>query len=148
MVSLYQSLEEGRWSQVVLRTGETESYFQSWLACVLINLWRTHCGWTGWNLGCKCPVSWSPLWWHHQNIPLAHKEPCLANSHPSIVKSRRDASRSEKAVHGELCITPSNELSLHRHEDSGNTMLLRKKKRKEKKTEFNDTIDLFKGTHI
>ena len=41
-----------------------------------------------------------------RNIPLCHKEPFLADPHPSIAKSRRDASRSEKAVHGELCIDP------------------------------------------
>ena len=37
-----------------------------------------------------------------RNIPLAHKEPFLADSHPSVAKGRRDASRSEKAAPGEL----------------------------------------------
>ena len=102
-----------------VENGETESYFQAWLACVLINPWRTPL-WLNWvKFGLQvCSVLQSTLVDIIRNIPLAHKEPFLTHSHPSVAKSRRHASRSEKAVHGELWITPSNEFSLHRHEDS------------------------------
>ena len=91
-----------------------------------------------------CSVLQSTLVDIIRNIPLAHKEPFLTHSHPSVAKSRRDASRSEKAVHGELWITPSNEFSLHRHEDSEIQMLLRKKRKQNSMTQQ----IFFKGTHI
>ena len=42
--------------------------------------------------------------------------------------------------------TPSNELSLHRQRTQKYNVTKEKKKKKRK--QFNDTIDLFKGTHI
>lgn len=91
---------------MVLRTGETESTFSPGWPVYSSTPEGPAVAELGEIRAASVQFPESTLVGIIRNIPLAHKEPFLADSHPSIAKSRRDASRSEKAVHGELCINP------------------------------------------